>query len=394
MALIEECSSDEECELEENPGEGGCALEENAGEGGELELDDSGECELELELELEDNPDEAASGVVLQEQPDEATGDPEEEEEEDEWEIPFAYEVHRPVDALSVDVKLFRKDGERLGLVLDEQNVVVALRDGTPAERSGEIFVGDKVLAVQGVACTDDKRVAVLLRELPDAAVYTFTLKRALSAGAGDGISTDVVDHGPLLSPEEIEAFQQREMEARRKLRDALPEEERGQVEPRNLTESKYAPPPRLPRSLLRLRSPSLLTPPPYPDPNPTRYFAKDSQPSPAALQQMKDMWYRQARGELKRRLNAAEMLKDEGNDKFSEGEYKDALEEYDYALDMFKYEMANLVRDQQAAELGDEGRGLGSEDLPRIQKVRYIPWCYHTLVLVRYHTLVLVPCR
>ena len=51
-----------------------------------------------------------------------------------------------------------------------------------------------------------------------------------------------------------------------------LPEEERGQVEPRNLTESKYAPPPRLPRSLLRLRSPSLLTPPPYPDPNPRAY--------------------------------------------------------------------------------------------------------------------------
>ena len=40
------------------------------------------------------------------------------------------------------------------------------------------------------------------------------------------------------------------------------------------------------------------------------------------------------------------------------------------FALDMFKYEMANLLRDQQQAELGDEGRGLGSEDLPAIQQV------------------------
>ena len=46
-------------------------------------------------------------------------------------------------------------------------------------------------------------------------------------------------------------------------------------------------------------------------------------------------------------------------------------LEEYEFALDLFKYEMANLLRDQVGAELGDEGRGLGSEDLPAMQKVR-----------------------
>ena len=34
------------------------------------------------------------------------------------------------------------------------------------------------------------------------------------------------------------------------------------------------------------------------------------------------------------------------------------------------RYEMANLCRDQQAAELGDHKRGLGSDDLPAIQKV------------------------
>ena len=44
----------------------------------------------------------------------------------------------------------------------------------------------------------------------------------------------------------------------------------------------------------------------------------------PGAKRTMQGMWYRQARQELDRRLSAAEMLKDEGNDKFSEGEYAD----------------------------------------------------------------------
>ena len=64
-------------------------------------------------------------------------------------------------------------------------------------------------------------------------------------------------------------------------------------------------------------------------------------------------------------------MLKDEGNDKFSEGEYHQALEEYEYALELFKYEMANLCRDQEQAELGDHKRGLSSDDLPNMNRVR-----------------------
>ena len=46
-------------------------------------------------------------------------------------------------------------------------------------------------------------------------------------------------------------------------------------------------------------------------------------------------------------------MLKDEGNDKFSEGEYQDALDEYEYALNLFDYEMANLLRDQVSVAAG-----------------------------------------
>ena len=52
-------------------------------------------------------------------------------------------------------------------------------------------------------------------------------------------------------------------------------------------------------------------------------------------------------------------------------GRFKDALDEYGYALAMFKYEIANVARDQEAAELGDLGRGLGSDDLRKINKAR-----------------------
>jgi len=52
-------------------------------------------------------------------------------------------------------------------------------------------------------------------------------------------------------------------------------------------------------------------------------------------------------------------------------GRFKEALDEYGYALAMFKYEIANVARDQEAAELGDLGRGLGSDDLRKINKAR-----------------------
>ena len=67
------------------------------------------------------------------------------------------------------------------------------------------------------------------------------------------------------------------------------------------------------------------------------RFISSKTEMSAAAKKQMQDMWYRQARSNLDRRLSAAEMLKDEGNDKFSEGEYRAALDEYEYALEMFK---------------------------------------------------------
>ena len=355
MAIIEEIDDDDDagCALEENPGEdGSCALEDNPGE---CALEDNpGECALEENPDdgcaLEDNPEEATGGEALPklEINPLLTDADDEDDDDDEWEIPFANEEEAALPtSQTLDVRLTRQGEERLGLVLDAANVIVALREGTPAERSAELFVGDTVLAVQGVACSSERRVAQLLRELPDAAVYVFTVRRALDATRGE-LSESVVDHGPLLTPEEVEKQKQKELELRQKMReevDALPADHEDkaalqkQLAPQNLTESKYA--------------------------------SGRTKLSPAAEKQMKEMWYRQARQEMARRLSAAEMLKDEGNDKFSEGDYEAALEEYEYALNLFDYEMANLCRDQEAAELGDHKRGLSSDDLPRMNAVR-----------------------
>ena len=348
MVEIEEL---DELELEDNPGEEEpLSLEVNPGE-------DDDEDDM---LELEANPGEQQStwtgDGVLFEANVAANGDAEDSDyEEEEWEIPFALEgPAAPNTETVIDVRLSRKGDERLGLVLDAANVIVALREGTPAAASGELFVGDTVLAVQGVACTAEKRVALLLRELPDAATYVFTVRRALDLTASDlggmagFVSEPVAEHGPLLTPEEAAEQAQRELEMRQKMReevdklpegDELKEQLSKELAPRNLTESKY--------------------------------MSSKTELEPGAKRTMQGMWYRQARQELDRRLSAAEMLKDEGNDKFSEGEYKEALEEYEYALQLFAYEMANLCRDQQAAELGDHKKGLSSDDLPKMQKIR-----------------------
>ena len=81
--------------------------------------------------------------------------------------------------------------------------------------------------------------------------------------------------------------------------------------------------------------------------------------------------WKGFARGRLGRRLEVARQLREAGNAAFADGKFAAALREYDFAVDLFRFEVANLARDQREAELGDTGRGLGSDDLPRIQAVR-----------------------
>ena len=234
MAIIEEL------ELEENPGED-LLLEENPGEGDSAT---GGE----WNPTLEDN------------QPG-PHGNGDDDEDEEEWEIPFAMDAGAPTETAEiVDVRIARKGNERLGLVLDEANVIVALREDTQAAASGNLFIGDTVLAVQGVACSLEKRVAQLLRELPDAATYAFTVRRALDVSPPDvssmRLSEQVADHGPLLTPEEQAQYSQRELETRQKMREQLEQLPEGdearqalskELAPRNLTESKCAPSPRIP---------------------------------------------------------------------------------------------------------------------------------------------------
>ena len=69
------------------------------------------------------------------------------------------------------------------------------------------------------------------------------------------------------------------------------------------------------------------------------------------------------ARAALGRRLEAARQLREAGNAAFADATFAAALREYDFAVDLFR-EVANLARDQREAELGDTGRGLGSDDL------------------------------
>ena len=290
MVVIEELDDDDDC----------CALEENPGENddgdGESECvleDEDGECVLEdedggCELELEEENGSAATGHdgMPRLEPNSASGDAEDDDDdEEEWEIPFAAAGAAVMpDTQTLDVRLMRVGDERLGLVLDASNVIVALREGTPAARSTELHVGDTVLAVQGVACSPERRVAQLLRELPDTAAYVFTVRRSLDASRnGSALHADVVDHGPLATPEEARIQGKKELEARQKLRqevDALPADNKADLEqkqqlqkslaPQNLTESKY--------------------------------LSSQQKMSPAAEKQMKDMWYRQARQEMERR--------------------------------------------------------------------------------------------
>lgn len=259
MPEIEEIDDELELELEANPGEDDGAsldLESNPGDDGGLDLESNPGDDDGL-LELEDNPGERPGGalrigtLVLESNAAFGADGDDEDDDEDQWEIPFAMELPEApnLDEI-VDVRLLRKADERLGLVLDASNVIVALRDDTPAARSGGLFVGDTVLAVQGVACTAERRVAQLLRELPDAPTYVFTVKRALDAShSARALSEPVTEHGPLMTPEEAEAQRQREYEARMKIRDevdALPDSHEAkaalkqQLAPQNLSETKY----------------------------------------------------------------------------------------------------------------------------------------------------------
>lgn len=194
-------------------------IEEIAVDGINLE-DSPEEDEDDIACELEDNvvtataapTGDAPDHPVLEENEGE---DVDEDDGDDEWEIPFAEKEEGPETHAVFEVRLHREGNERLGLVLDEQNCVVMLREGTPAARSGEIEIGDQIMELQGVQVTPQRRVAVLLRELPDAAVYSLKIKRELSGKE----MTEHLEHGPLMTKEELEQFQERQEDLKHELR-------------------------------------------------------------------------------------------------------------------------------------------------------------------------------
>ena len=64
------------------------------------------------------------------------------------------------------------------GIVLDGDNVVTRLKEGSEAATTGQIAVGDRVLAVNGIAVSRDYPVKSVAIDLPDGAAATFSLER------------------------------------------------------------------------------------------------------------------------------------------------------------------------------------------------------------------------
>ncbi len=244
----------------------------------------------------------------------------EEEEEDEEFEIPYSAALSAALAAAStpadreVEVRLWREGQGPLGLVLDATNYVVALRHGTPGAAAfdeGRLHVGDQVLSVCGVACSEQRRVGEVLRELGAKQVFDFRLRRSAEPPAHLPTGAALRDE---LEKQHAEQRQQRQQQQQNGAgRPAGPEAGGG----RQLS---------LEEAMAQAE-------------------AEGGEVDAKAKARLWPMWRRQARQPLQRRLSAAEMLRQEGNAKFSAGDFEGALREYAFALEMFEYEVQNLVR-------------------------------------------------
>eukprot|EP00964_Phaeocystis_antarctica_P155208 scaffold124253_cov39-Phaeocystis_antarctica.AAC.1 len=112
------------------------------------------------------------------------------DDDDDEFEVPYSASLSAalaaapPAEELpstTVEVRLWRDGQAALGLVLDASNHVVALRPCSPAAAAfdeGRLHVGDQVLSVCGVSCSDQQRVGEVLRALGPKKVYELQLRR------------------------------------------------------------------------------------------------------------------------------------------------------------------------------------------------------------------------
>ena len=81
-----------------------------------------------------------------------------------------------------LEVRVRRREGERMGFFVNPANEVVEIDEGGMAEEDGLLVLGDVVVAVDGRACTKRKTVGQVIAgiETPLPHTYTFTVTRAI----------------------------------------------------------------------------------------------------------------------------------------------------------------------------------------------------------------------
>ena len=238
-------------------------------------------------------------------------GVPMSESDDDELDVPYSASLSAALAAAPpmvvpritiVEVRLWRDGQAALGLVLDVSNHVVALRPGSPAAAAfdeGRLHVGDQVLSVCGIGCSEQRRVGELLRALGPKKVYELRLRRYaeppahLPTGAAlrEELARQQVEERAQMGPAE---------EAEEEAAGAAGAAGAAAGGGRQLSIAEAA----------------------------AQVEAEGGEADAATRARLWPMWRRQARQPLGRRLSAADMLRQEGNAKFSQADFAGALKE------------------------------------------------------------------
>ena len=201
-----------------------------------------------------------------------------------------------------VEVRLWRDGQEALGLVLDATNHIVALRHGSPAAAAfdeGRLHVGDQILSVCGVGCSEQQRVGEVLRALGPKKVYELRLHRYAQPPA------HLPTGATLRAGLERQQAEQREQWEQWGA-DGEPGEAAAGAAGAGRGGGRHT-------SIEAAAA---------------QVEAEGAEADAATRARLWPMWRRQARQPLERRLSAADMLRQEGNAKFSRADFAGALKE------------------------------------------------------------------